>query len=197
MKSLCWIAGFAVLLAELMWSGRVATAQDAGDAATENVSIADLDLARLSFEINDILPAKDNGIIAMGTSNGVNWTLVADSHYAPNSNRESRQRYNDLPGSYDDLHLGSNFTLVFDRPVKRLLVAIANDNDTGDGPRFLNNMPSQMIDARTGENADQIIVDDRGGALILYNDPPSQVFQHFNDNGINDGFDVSFFAFAK
>jgi len=134
-------------------------------------------------------------VVATGTSNGVGWTVVANNIYAPLTNKEGGASFNDLPGQYDDLHVGSDFTITFDRPVQSLLVVLANDNDTGDGPNFQDYTPVDFVDATAPDGGTQVRIDDRGGALFYYRDVEIVTLNHVNDNGINDGWDLAFFAF--
>ncbi|MEL6503112.1 MAG: VWA domain-containing protein [Pseudomonadota bacterium] len=157
-------------------------------------SISQLDLAKLRFDVTDF--ERVNGkVVAKGTSNGVGWTVTADNIFKPYTNMNGGARFNDLPGSYDDLHVGSNFTITFDRPVTSMLVVLANDNDTGDGPNFQELPPVDFVDASNPGGGTQVRIEDKGGALFYYYDINITSLTHVNDNGINDGWDLAFFVF--
>lgn len=158
--------------------------------------IGELDLDRLSFDV--VTFKREAGkVVASGTSNGVGWTVNAVNIFEPLTNKSGGAAFNDLPGRYDDLHVGSDFTITFDRPVQSLLVVLANDNDTGDGPNFLELTPVDFVDATTIGGTTQVKIEDKGGALFYYRDIEITSLTHVNDNGINDGWDLAFFAFPR
>jgi hypothetical protein len=134
----------------------------------------------------------DSDTSATGTSNEIGYTLTTITPYfIPFSNTVGSQLYNDLPSRYDDLHLGNGFTINFNQAIDFLLIALANDNDTGDGPNF-GLIPSDSKDVAI--NGTQISITDIGGALLLYEfTSPVTSITHTN-NSLADGFDVSFFA---
>ncbi len=155
---------------------------------TQATMISDLDLNNLSFEvIYDSDQSK-----AHGTSNHIGYQFDAVSNfYHAFSNTSGWQTFNDIPGSYDDIHAGSSFTIHFDSPIQSLLIALANDNNTGDGPDF-GLTPTDAIDISfTGT---QSSITDIGGGLIYFqfNSPTSSI-THTN-NAIGDGWDLAFFA---
>lgn len=161
--------------------------------------ITDLDLSSLSFEVDGPLPSDPTA--ATGTSNGIGFTLTMMSphtFYAAFSNTTNVQGYNDLPGSYDDLHLGHSFTISFATPIEALLVALANDNATGAGPDFgLTPVDSTGITV-TGT---QLAINDIGGSLVLFEfATPVTSLSHtewlVNGQPPLDGWDTSFFAYA-
>lgn len=158
--------------------------------------ITELDLDRLSFDVHKIEKDAASGkVVATGTSNGVGWTVTANSIYEPYSNVKGGAGFNDLPGRYDDLHVGSDFTITFDQPVTSMLVVLANDNDTGDGPNFQELPPVDFVDASNPDGGTQVKIEDKGGALFYYYDINITSMTHVNDNGINDGWDLAFFVF--
>ncbi|WP_298962162.1 VWA domain-containing protein [uncultured Roseibium sp.] len=158
--------------------------------------ITELDLDRLSFDVHKIEKDAASGkVVATGTSNGVGWTVTANSIYEPYSNIKGGAGFNDLPGRYDDLHVGSDFTITFDQPVTSMLVVLANDNDTGDGPNFQELPPVDFVDASNPDGGTQVKIEDKGGALFYYYDINITSMTHVNDNGINDGWDLAFFVF--
>lgn len=161
-------------------------------------TINKLDLSKLTFDVktfkNDVATGK---VVATGTSNGIGWTVVANSMYKPLTNMKGHASFNDLPGHYDDLHVGSDFTITFEKPVISVLMALANDNDTGDGPNFKELSPTDFVDADNPGGGTQVRIKDRHGALFYYYDINGTSLSHVNDNNINDGFDLAFFAFSK
>lgn len=155
-------------------------------AHATTLSISDLDLTSLSFEVDSLTPP-----LTTGNSNGIGFTL-SGNYYTPFSNTSSSQFYNDLPTGYDDLHLSTDFTITFEQPIDYLLVALANNNNSGDGINF-GLHPADSIGVSV--SGTQISITDIGGALVLYAfDAPLSSISHVNNNGILDGFDVSFFA---
>lgn len=158
--------------------------------------ISRLNLDSLSFDVQEFNVDADSGkTIAKGTSNGVKWTVTANSIFKSYTNMEGGATFNDLPGIYDDLHVGSDFTIVFEQPVTSMLVVLANDNDTGDGPNFQELAPVDFVDASNPDGGTQVRIEDKGGALFYYYDINTTSLTHVNDNGINDGWDLAFFVF--
>ncbi len=156
-------------------------------SANASLSINDIDLNNLSFEVDNL----NSSTLVTGTSNGIGYTLSTGGFSIPHSNIIEMQPYNDLPNNYDDLHLSKDFTITFDQEIDFLLVALANDNNTGDGPNF-GFYPSDTVDVFV--SGSQISITDIGGALVLYDfTSPITSITHTNTN-VLDGFDVSFFA---
>lgn len=177
---------------------REKAAQKPAQDTTRKVAleISKLDLQNLSFDVQEFRVDKTLGkTFAKGTSNGVGWTVIANDIYRPFTNMQGGARFNDLPGNYDDLHVGSDFTIVFDRQVTSMLVVLANDNDTGDGPNFQELAPRDFVDANNPNGGTQVRIEDKGGALFYYYDINITTLTHVNDNGINDGWDLAFFVF--
>lgn len=149
-----------------------------------------LDLSSLSFEVDSFA---DNPVIT-GTSNGIGYTFVAQGPvYVPFSTLNNTRTYNDLPGSYDSIHAGASFTVTFDQPVEKVLVALGNDNATGDGPDF-----GLLPDTSNGITLQgtKLSIGDIGGALaLLVFDTPTTTLVHTAD-ALNDGWHLSFFAYA-
>ncbi len=149
-----------------------------------------LDLSALSFGVDSFA---DNPVIA-GSSNGIGYTFVAAGPvYVPYSTLNNTRTYNDLPGSYDSIHAGASFTVTFDQPVEEVLVALGNDNATGDGPDFgLLPTTSNGITLQ----GTKLSIGDIGGALaLLVFDTPTTTLVHTAD-ALNDGWHLSFFAYA-
>ena len=158
------------------------------------INIEDLDLEALDFDVETLERVSDKSV-ATGTSNGVGWSISAVNIYEPYTNKNGGSRFRNLPGEYDDLHMGSDFTLTFERPISSLLVVLKNNDDTDDGPNFINLTPVDFVGASAPDGATQVRIDDIGGALFYYYDLNSDTLTHVNDNGINDGWDLAFFAF--
>lgn len=150
------------------------------------LTIADLDLNSLSFEVDNLASGS-----ATGTSNGIGYSLEGN-YFVPFSNNNSSQPYNDLPNRYDDLHLGAEFTITFDQGIDYLLLGLANDNNTGIGIDF-GIAPTELVDVSIVSGTQTAITDINGGLLLYVFSSPITTLTHFNP-GFGDGFDVSFFA---
>lgn len=153
--------------------------------------ISDIDLTSLSFETSYVagvtFPTS-----ATGTSNGIGYTF-SGTFYAPFSNTSSSQSFNDLPARFDDIHAGATFTVTFDTPINALLVALGNDNSTGDGPDFgLSPADSTGVTV----SGTKLSITDIGGALALleFATPVSSITH--TDDALKDGFDLAFFAYV-
>lgn len=150
--------------------------------------ISDLDLNSQTFTVDSMTTTS-----ATGSSNGISYSLSSAGYYLPFSNMTESQRYNDMPGiGYDDLHLGNDFMVTFNQQIDYLLVALANDNNTGDG---INLVGATLADTKDiSVTATHLRIDDIRGALVLYEfAAPTSSISHLNI-GLLDGFDVSFFA---
>ena len=155
------------------------------------LNISDLDLTALSFEIDSFA---DNPMIP-GTSNGIPFEFLAASPvFVPFSNLIGSQDYG-LPNTFDDMHAGSSFTITFAEPISKLLVALANDNITGDGPDF-GLIPADSSGITIGgASGTRLGISETTGALALFEfATPVSVVTHTND-AVNDGWDLSFFAY--
>lgn len=167
----------------------------AGVGTVQAASIASLDLSAQTFSVDGF---GTNPVIT-GQSNGIGYTFTAASNvYVPFSSSNGSETYNDIPGrSFDDIHAGADFTIVFDQPITSLLVALANDNDTGDGPQF-DQAPIELLDIipTTVNSQEWLQITDPGGALAYFEFlAPITEISHTNDQ-IGDGWDLSFFANA-
>ncbi len=158
---------------------------------TQATMISDLDLNNLSFEvIYDSDQSK-----AHGTSNQIGYQFDAVSNfYHGFSNTSGWQTFNDLPGSYDDIHAGSNFTIHFDSPIQSLLLALANDNNTGDGPDIGLSATDAIDISFSGTQSS--ITDIKGGLIYFQFNSLISSITHIN-NAIGDGWDLAFFANPK
>lgn len=153
-------------------------------------TLADIDLNALTFDINGF----GSNPVMTGNSNGVGFTFTAASRInIPFSNTSGRQAFNDLPNRYDDIHAGNSFSIVFDTPISSLLIALANDNNTLDGPDF-----GMTPDEVTGINVvgTLLSITDIRGALALFNfATPITTFTHTQTpRNRYDGWDTAFFV---
>ena len=159
---------------------------------THALTLSELDLTSLSFEIDSLA----SNPTVTGTSNGIAFEFSAiDPFFANASNVDGEQYYNDLDASFDDIHAGNSFTITFAEPIRALLVALANDNNTGDGPDF-GVAPAETVDVAVGGNTNtQLGIADTEGALaLLVFDSPTTVVMHTNFDQL-DGWDLSYFAY--
>ena len=159
------------------------------------LNLSQIDLSTLTFSVDDNFASAPGQV--SGTSNGVGYTFEGtdpsgSSLFLPFSNNTSSQYYNDLGASFDDLHVGRDFSITFDSEISYLLVALANDNNTFDGIDF-GIAPTDYTGVNVSGSFASIA--DISGALLLiaFDNPVTRIF-HENSNGIDDGFDMSFFA---
>ncbi|MGR8949486.1 MAG: hypothetical protein ACU84Q_15680 [Gammaproteobacteria bacterium] len=155
-------------------------------------TINELDLTELSFEIDSFA---DNPNVS-GTSNGIAFAFSAVSaFYEPFSSLSSEQYYDDLNDFFDNMHTGASFTVTFAEPIRALLVALANDNDTGDGPDFGLTPVDQVDITIGGSTGTKLVIADTEGALAYFEFAnPRTVITH-TDDSLSDGWDLSFFAY--
>jgi hypothetical protein len=147
------------------------------------------DTSSLSFEMTY---SGGSAKTASGTANGIGYDFsAASSFYKPFSNTTSNQSFNDLPGKYDDIHAGADFTITFETPVKSILFAFANDNRTGDGPDF-GLTPSYTTGIT--QSGTQLKITDIGGALVLFEFANAISSITHTNKAIGDGWDMAFFA---
>jgi Ca2+-binding RTX toxin-like protein len=135
---------------------------------------------------------------AEGTSNGIPYRLVPqeeDLVFLGFSDTEPTETFNELPGSYESIHVASNFELTFAEPVKYLLVATANDNNTGDGYDF-GIVPTESVDIAL-EGTFMSSLDRQGTLALLVADEPTETWISDSEDGDDDGIDLTFFAFPE
>jgi Ca2+-binding RTX toxin-like protein len=135
---------------------------------------------------------------AEGTSNGIPYRLVPqeeDLVFTSFSDTEPTEVFDDLPEPQAAIHVASNFILTFDRPVKTLLVATANDNNTGDGYDF-GIVPVETVDIEL-DGTFMRSLDREGTLALLIADEPTDTWISDSDDGDDDGIDLAFFAYPE
>jgi len=133
---------------------------------------------------------------ASGHSNGIAYTLEGArgaAIFTGYSNDAGDQGFNDLLRAQDAIHVGSNFTLTFERPVQALLVATANDNATGDG-FDLGMMPLETVDIEM-QGTFMRSLDPQGTLALFVLVEPAEVWESISADTISDGIDLAFFAY--
>lgn len=133
---------------------------------------------------------------ASGHSNGIAYTLTGargSAIFTGYSNDGEDQEFNDLPAPHDAIHVGSNFILTFEEPVQALLVATANDNNTGDG-FDLGMTPLESVDIEM-QGTFMRSEDHRGTLALFVLVEPSDTWESTSEDSIADGIDLAFFAY--
>ncbi|GAB5449111.1 hypothetical protein [Gymnodinialimonas sp.] len=167
-------------------------------AAAQAQSIEDLLQRELTFTLDQLGdPVRVNFVEqAMGTSNGIEYianSTNGDGIFTGYTNMDNDQGFDDLGQDYDAIHTGSNITLLFSEPVQMLLVATANDNETGDGFDF-GIVPYQTVDIEM--DGTLMLSEDPSGTLaLLIADEPMTEWVSAIDHDLRDGIDLAFFAF--
>lgn len=177
-------------------------------ANAASIDLNTLDSSGFSFSIEGSIGLNSS----TGTSNGIGYTAEYDSIFVPFSNNsdgdpgtEPNQSYPGLSGSYEALHLSSDFTLTFNSAISSLIVALANDpsfGQLGDGPDF--GVTPEQTSGNVSVSGTKVNINSLDGGLALFEfASPITSFSHTNDcpptGGLQiqcDGFDVTFFAFA-
>jgi Ca2+-binding RTX toxin-like protein len=135
---------------------------------------------------------------AEGSSNGIPYRLVPqeeDLVFTGFSDTEPTAEFNDLPEPHAAIHVASNFVLAFDAPVKTLLVATANDNNTGDGYDF-GIVPTETVDIAL-DGTFMGSLDRQGTLALLVADEPTETWISDSEDGDDDGIDLAFFAYPE
>lgn len=161
-------------------------------------SLEDLIAGDLTFSLEEYgdLVRTNFRASASGHSNGIAYTLTGErgsSIFTGYSNDREDQEFNDLPMPHDAIHIGSNFTLTFDEPVQALLVATANDNNTGDGFDF-SMTPLETVDIEM-QGTFMRSLDPRGTLALFVLVEPAEVWESMSEDAIVDGIDLAFFAY--
>lgn len=174
-----------------------------GAAPAHATLIGDLDLSQIFFDVQNINDLGDSGavdiITAEGTSgNGaltVGWELSQTLNFAARTITNGTATFASLPGiSTDRLHLSADFTITFDTMVDRLLFAVSNDNNSGDGFDFQIAPEDILGDLQIAVNGTLVTLTSIQGGLILFENVDSLTISHINNNGILDGIDIAWFV---
>lgn len=163
--------------------------------AQAQTRISELDLSRFSFDVlryntgtNEFLNST-----ASGTSGGVGWAInTPTSLWSGRTTTTGGFRFSALPLRTDNLHPGSNYTIEFERPVQTLLVALSNDNCC-DSINF-GIMPTDWTSGVSVAPNGQVTLNSQSGGLVLFTNLNTTLLHNTNSNGINDGYDLAFWA---
>lgn len=149
-----------------------------------------IDLAEFSFDITSYTNAGASSL-ASGTSNGIGWSISPTAYWANRTVTDGSFAFAALPNPTDNLHASADFTITFNQPIGRLLVALSNDNTT-DSIDF-GIVPTLM----QGVSAvgTQIVLNNAAGGLALFENLNTLTVTHTNTNTL-DGFDLAFHAVA-
>jgi hypothetical protein len=161
------------------------------------VTIGDLDLTAFAFDVTSYdvgsSPIGSGGdATASGTSGSLAWSISPTSLWSGRTTTDGSFHFAALPVATDNLHPGGDYTITFSAPVKTLLVALSNDN-TNDSINFglLPVDSSGVTMAGT-----QVVLNSAAGGLVLFDNVNSLTIHNVDNNGINDGYDLAFWAVA-
>ncbi|MCP4075964.1 MAG: PEP-CTERM sorting domain-containing protein [Gammaproteobacteria bacterium] len=158
--------------------------------------ISDYNLNNFDFEITEISGGtlQSNNVLAggslSGTSSGLNWSIADTNTWMTRTKTDNSFPFNGLPIKTDVFHPGRDFTIEFDNTVESLIVALSNDN-TIDSINFQLDPSDYFGMSFSGTQA---VLDNSSGGLVLFEGINSLTISHINNNAINDGFDVAFWA---
>lgn len=162
-----------------------------GAATTANAAFILPPPSQLMFDIQTY----DQLAGATGVSNGIGFTFVGQT-FAPFTTTDGTFTGFDGIGNIatDRLHAGRDFTITFDTPVERLLVAIGNDNLTGDGVDF-GFAPDEITAFGVTLNDTMLVPTTRGGGAAIYEVTGGTAgFTHLNGTSLLDGWNIAFFV---
>lgn len=164
---------------------------------------AGFDTSDFDFDVVDYDPGSGSGLnneaTASGTSNGVNWSIGPTNLWTGRTRTNETFNFinsgiNILGKSTDNLHTSNNFTVVFDRVVETLYVALGNDGSGNDSIN-LGLIPDQVQGLIV--SGTQITLASGGQAgLAMFSNINSLTVSHSNVNAL-DGFDFAFHAQAS
>jgi len=162
---------------------------------TSAATISDFDLSAFDFDVISYSAAAGGGYTAVGTSNGIGWTLTPTFLWDARTVTDGRFQFSSLPVGVttDNLHVSLDFTVIFDRAIDKLLVAL--DNDNLDDSINLGMVPTDYSGIRL-EGTQLWLSVPAGGGLALFENINSFSVSHVNTNHVNDGFDFAFHAQA-
>jgi hypothetical protein len=165
-----------------------------GAQGVQALTLDDIDLSGFSFDIVSYTPASGaTRASAAGTSNGVGWRIDGFDTWSGRTVTSGSFAFAALPVSTDNLHPSTDFTIVFDRPVSSLLVALGNDNTT-DSINF-GRVPTAF--SGLSLSGTQIVLNNAAGGLALFENIDALTVTHSNTNGVTDGFDFAFHVVAS
>ena len=165
-----------------------------GAQGVQALTLDDIDLSGFSFDIVSYTPASGAGkASASGTSNGVAWRIDGFDTWSGRTVTNGSFAFAALPVRTDNLHPSTDFTIVFDRSVSSLLVALSNDNTT-DSINF-GRVPTAF--SGLSLSGTQIVLNSVAGGLALFENIDSLTVTHSNTNGVTDGFDFAFHVVAS
>lgn len=158
------------------------------------------DLTQFNFDVTDLDILLESGGVgiggqASGLSNGIGWSLAPTAIFETFTVTDGSYQFFGLPlgTTTDTLHLSIDFTITFDVPIDKLLVALSNDNLT-DTINF-GIVPTDFFGVTT-DSFGQLTLNNPLGGLALFENIKSLTITHTNNNSIDDGFDLAFHASA-
>ncbi|MBL8144491.1 MAG: PEP-CTERM sorting domain-containing protein [Acidobacteria bacterium] len=159
-------------------------------------TIGDYNLAAFTFDVTAYNTGGGSGITgqatASGTSNGIGWSIGPTNIWSGRTNTTGTFSFSSLPVLTDNLHVSSAFTVTFDRPIAALLVALSNDNNTGDAINF--SAAPVDLQGALSVSGTQVTQTSPAGGLVLFTNINALTVTHIDNNGQTDGFDFAFHA---
>lgn len=155
-----------------------------------------IDLSTFSFDITSYHGGvSGNGLggdaLASGTSNGIGWSIGPTNIFSFETVTTGSFTFAALPSPTDNLHVGIGFTVTFNQPVARLLVAVSND--AGLDSINLGLLPT--LTQGVSMIGTQVVLDSPAGGLLMFEGINSLTITHTDINGA-DGFNFAFHAIA-
>lgn len=155
-------------------------------------TLSDVDLGNLQFDV----ATNNYGANATGSSNGIGWEITTGGFPAHTS--QNTYTINGSNYTFDDLHMGSGWTITFASAISSLLIFAENDNTDINGID-LGISPSDTAGLTAAATGTGYYVGTGSGYLLYeFSTPVTTVSNIFEGNytGLNGGHDISFFANA-
>jgi hypothetical protein len=158
-------------------------------------TLADYDLSLFDFDVvNYDVGTNPAGVggdaTASGTSGSLSWTITPTSLWSARTTTNGSFGFSALPVATDNLHPSGDYTITFSSPVKTLLVALSNDNLTDS----INFGLTPVDFTGVTMNGTQVDLNGVSGGLVLFENVDSLTIHNVNNNGVDDGYDLAFWA---
>lgn len=169
----------------------------AASAGAHAGSLSDYNLSDFAFDVTSYDVGSNSAGIggdatASGTSGTLSWTITPTSLWSARTTTNGTFAFSALPVTTDNLHPSGDYTITFSAPVKTLVVALSNDNLT-DSINF--GLTASDMTGVTMSGT-QVTLNSASGGLVLFENINSLTIHNVNNNGIDDGYDLAFWATA-
>jgi hypothetical protein len=153
--------------------------------------LATFDFDVVTYNVGSNAAGLGGDATATGTSNGIAWSISPTNLWTGRTTTNGSFSFAGLPGTTDNLHASSNFTITFGQTIDKLVVALGNDGGA-DSINF--GLTPTAVQGLTLSGTQVNLINPQG-AFALFENINSLTITHTNTNGF-DGFDLAFHAIS-